>query len=267
MTRVGDILSKVAKGKKLSGDELLQLRLHGNQLERNNSFSASFMSQPVNELAPETDYGWTMVIGENWFYYNANTFKVAADADISYSPTYPKGARVRWKQGAGYKYGVVIGQSPNIVNGFEILVNTDYVITNAEVTDMAYSLFPAPANFPGWFNFNAQAAGWSALPTINLARYTTVGKTMHLAIAQDASGTSNATTMQFTAPVISAAVTNMSWQTTWNAANDNSTALTAAGRVSLLSGSQTINCYSNMALGAWTNANIKRIVFQLDYEW
>lgn len=88
--------------------------------------------------------GWIVASGA-WTYASASTITVPSGA----ASLYQKGDRIRWKQGAGYKYGVLTAVADTLLT---ILVNTDYTVANAAITDNYYSHELNPMGYPQWFN-------------------------------------------------------------------------------------------------------------------
>ena len=92
----------------------------------------------MNQMSDNDDYfntsledGWVAVT-DSWAYASASTITVPSDATTKYQ----KGDRIRFKQGAGYKYGVIVTVAATLIT---ILVNTDYTVANAGITDIWYS--------------------------------------------------------------------------------------------------------------------------------
>lgn len=107
--------------------------------------------------------------------------------------------------------------------------------------------------------FLAAPTGYSAVPTTTAYEYYIQGQLCYTFIREAASGTSNATTLTWSAPVAAATLTNMVYQGIGNAF-DNSAALTTPVRMDLPSASSTVTCYTTMsAASAWTGSGAKRI--------
>lgn len=100
--------------------------------------------------------GWTPA-QETWTYASASTFTVSG---IDVTAKYNKGCRLRFKQGAGYKYAVVVSSAFSTNTTVTILVNTDFTIaTPTAITDNDYSYQQSPQGYPHWFNIAAPT--WS----------------------------------------------------------------------------------------------------------
>jgi hypothetical protein len=89
--------------------------------------------------------GWAP-ISSAWTYASATTITIPTNGTL----VYQVGDRVRLKQGGGYKYFVVTAVAATLLT---VYGGSDYTVTNAAITDMAYSRAPKPFGFPGHFNF------------------------------------------------------------------------------------------------------------------
>lgn len=96
-----------------------------------------------SELA-STD-GWIPVT-ETWTYASASTITVPTNATTRYQ----KGVKIRFKQGGSYKYYVGKTIAATLITVF---VNTDYVVANSAITDIAYSFGEKPYGFPDYFRY------------------------------------------------------------------------------------------------------------------
>ena len=108
----------------------------------------------------------------------------------------------------------------------------------------------------------ASYTGWSALPTGGYY-FVPIGKLVVVRIAMTA-GTSNADTASIELPY-AAASTNATTGANGYAV-DNGTGLTTASRWDIPASSSTINFYTNMVAGTWTNSGTKRIYCVAIYE-
>lgn len=136
-------------------------------------------------IIPST--GWVEV-GDTWTYASATTITVPTDA----TTTYQAGTKIRWKQGGSYKYGIVRSLTSVLLT---IAPTTDYTLTNATITDVAYSFIENPFGFPEWFNYLPDYPTYNSMSfstvTTTLAKYCCKGKTATLVI--NASGTTGGT--------------------------------------------------------------------------
>ena len=144
--------------------------------------------------------GWTADLNSPT-YASASSFTAgASDLTALYSP----GTRIKLTQ-TTVKYFVVTSSSfaagtttVNITGG------TDYTLANAAITSPFYSYEVNPQGWPGWFNYTPTLSGFSGTPTVQLAQFAVVGRTVFLAIGF--TGTSNATTTSATLPIAMANV-------------------------------------------------------------
>lgn len=207
--------------------------------------------------------GWT-ADANAWTYASASTFTIAGDQ----TSVYKKGARVRWTQ-TTVRYGIVsidsTYSSPNTT--VTIIVNTDFVISNAAISANYYSYMDNPLGFPTWFNYDPAPLGWSTLPVTGVVyKYFTSGSSMNVFIGQQVDGgVSNATTIAFSTPVPSSA--NGAGRTVNSTTVDNSISLTVACKTLINSSYSIIVCYPDLATGLWTASGAKRVVFYLTYGW
>lgn len=112
----------------------------------------------ASNMKPYLGDGWLDQTG--WSYASASTINVPSNATL----TIQKGDKVRWKQGAGYKYGVITAVTATLVT---IAVNTDYTVANSAITDVAISRMESPFGFPARFNFTpVYTSGTGTLTTV-----------------------------------------------------------------------------------------------------
>ena len=135
-----------------------------------------------------------------------------------------------------------------------------------EVPGLA-SFFPMGIQTSGaWTSWTpASQTGWTGIPTGIYKFAVLFGRIVLFAIAMTA-GTSNATSASIALPIQAATIANMNWTGANGYAINNGAVLTVASRWNILSASTTIDFYTNMGTGAWTNANSKRICCQGFYE-
>lgn len=144
--------------------------------------------------------GWLSLFGAT--YVSATSMTIT---DGALNGIVQKGTKLRWKQGGGYKYGVVATAtgSPNLT--VTIFPNTSYTIANSAITDLGYSNIENPAGWPEFFSF-APAVSSSAGA---ITTYVSVGKmrmngrvcTIDLAIAISNNGTGSGF-IRFALPVV-----------------------------------------------------------------
>ena len=135
-----------------------------------------------------------------------------------------------------------------------------------EVPGLA-SFFPMGIQTSGaWTSWTpASQTGWTGIPTGIYKFAVLFGRIVLFAIVMTA-GTSNATSASIALPIQAATIANMNWTGANGYAINNGAVLTVASRWNILSASTTIDFYTNMGTGAWTNANSKRICCQGFYE-
>ena len=207
--------------------------------------------------------GWQTVT-ETWTRTGNHTFTIATDLTTKYQ----KGTKIRYKDGGAFEYGVIGAATYSAPNTTVTLItNTDYLMAAATITDTAISYQAMPQGFPGWFNWDPAPAGFSAVPTLQVYRWTAQGRTITLAYNEGGNGTSSTTAFSATAPIAAATITNMAWRAVLGLGTDNSVTLTTPGRAAITSGSSTINLAKDMASGAWTASGGKRAIFTLVYEF
>lgn len=135
-----------------------------------------------------------------------------------------------------------------------------------EVPGLA-SFFPMGIQTSGaWTSWTpASQTGWTGIPTGIYKFAVLFGRIVLFAIAMT-DGTSNDTSASIALPIQAATIANMNWTGANGYAINNGAVLTVASRWYIPSASTTINFYTNMGTGAWTNANSKRIYCQGFYE-
>jgi hypothetical protein len=115
--------------------------------------------------------GWTSA-GETWTYNSASSITVPAGAAAKYQ----KGDRIRYKQGAGYKYATISAVSDTLLS---LALTTDYTVaTPTAITDNYYSHVENPMGYPHWFNatapvfyVNTYDDGSGGQPTTTICRF------------------------------------------------------------------------------------------------
>lgn len=132
--------------------------------------------------------GWIEVSG--WSYASESTINVPSGAASIYSV----GDQLRWKQGGGYKYGVVKAVADSLLT---IIVNTSYTVANSAITDAAFSKVSG-VGFPTQFVFNQNAQGFST-KTIDTGYYQTSNRLCK--IWGRVQGVSNNSILKITLPV------------------------------------------------------------------
>jgi len=95
------------------------------------------------------DAGWRLDT-DAWTYASATSFTIAAK-DVT--GEFPVGAKIRLKQGAGYKYFYVTSSSFSTNTTVNVTGGSDYTVANAGITDNYYSYAETPVGFPAAFNY------------------------------------------------------------------------------------------------------------------
>ena len=115
-----------------------------------------------------------------------------------------------------------------------------------------------------WTDYSASSTivGWSSFST-KVIRYKKVGKLVYVGF--NLYGTSDSPDTSFTLPY-TAANTGVHFGSLLWSAIDNGTTITQACRFFVTAGSSTVNCYTDMASGAWTASGTKYISGQFWYE-
>lgn len=200
--------------------------------------------------------GW-VELSETWTYASATTVTVSSDATTRFEI----GDRVRYKQGAGYKYGSVFAITATVLS---ITGGNDYSVANTGITNIAVARVKAPVDWPGTFAFTPSPTGFSVAPSIATARFRLDGNNCTVSVFINADGTSNSTAMLISAPLVAATVSGMSWGTRcWRAVNNGASIDTAY--VSIGSSASSISAGVSFAAPNWTAANQKCVSFDLEY--
>lgn len=157
----------------------------------------------------------------------------------------------------------------------DVVVNIGYVSASLSAgagytwsvpaTDVAHSI---PVYELPWMDWAYGPLGYSAVPTNTLARYTITRHTCRHFVREATNGTSNATTMTYELPITSKTITNTLWSAMVGLV-DNGAAVTAPGRVIFGSAQTQATVQKDLAGGAFTAANGKRITSMhiLEYEY
>jgi hypothetical protein len=143
---------------------------------------------------------------ETWTYASATSFTIAG---IDVTAKYQKGTKLRFRQGGGYKYAVVVSSSFTTNTTVNVAANSDYSIANAAITDNAYSYIENPAGWPSWFNY-APTGSFAGGQTFTLGngtltgKFMVLGKLVHFKISLTVGSTTNfnsGTGFRFSLPV------------------------------------------------------------------
>jgi hypothetical protein len=89
---------------------------------------------------------------ETWTRLGNHSFSVSGDQ----TAIFRKGTKIRYKDGGGYEYGVVINSSYSSPNTTVTLAtNTNYAMAAATITDKYISYGENPEGYPDWFDYSA----------------------------------------------------------------------------------------------------------------
>ena len=227
-------------------------------------------------------YGDLVVSGEGKIYINDDnslddgwfptTDTITRTGDHTFTvPTnrttqFRKGAKFAYTDALANEYGVVTSSAyvtTDDATTVTLITNTDYTMSTDAIASPSLSYIENPAGFPQWFNWDAAPTGFSVVPATPVYRWKTSGNMITIAYLEGTNGTSNATTFTATIPVASVyAVTGAAGTLV-----DNGALLTTAGRVTISAGGTSMTFRTDMSVGAWTNANGKRAVAILTYEY
>lgn len=228
-------------------------------IETDNQTAALYIDAGLDKATSFLWDGWGQR-DETWTRTGNHTFTVSGDV----TAIFRKGAKVRYKDGGSYEYGVVYSSSHAAgTTTVTLITNTDYTMAAATITDRYISYIENPEGFPHYFNWDAAPAGFSSVPTSQTYRWHTKGRTIFCEYIELTNGTSNATTFTATGPCNPA----QGVATVAGTLVDNGAIRTVAGRVTMSAGSTAIAFRTDMSTGAWTNANGKRAVAYWSYEF
>lgn len=120
---------------------------------------------------------------------------------------------------------------------------------------------------PGtWYDWATTFAGFSAVPSTYVFRYTVVGKTCHYWFTIGADGTSNATTFTMTFPYAAKSGVGQSQFNLLPTIVNNSAATTTPGRITLTTGSNVMSLAKDASGAVWTGSGGKRAFGSGQYE-
>jgi len=188
--------------------------------------------------------GWISA-NETWAYASASTITIPAGGAAKYAV----GDRIRWKQGAGYKYGVLVTVADTLLT---IAVNTDFTVaTPTAITDNYYSHQANPIGFPQWFTFNSTIVGFTGTPTQSI-KFNILGKRCLIYVSVN--GTSNATNFTFTIPVLP----NLNFYFPFRASNNGAVGVNP-GLLAVAAANPTVVAYLTLIPNVWTDSGDKGI--------
>lgn len=201
--------------------------------------------------------GWQGITAP-WSYASATTVTVPTDATLLYEV----GDRVRFKQGAGYKYFYVIGVAATVLT---LTGGTDYTVANAAITEVGVSKAPNPVGFPSGFNYAPTYTGFSVDPTYTSKRFSIIGRECTFGVAGVSVGTSNTTAYTVSLPVTATTAASYLTYSPLSYGVDNGTSIGSGGIVSIAASATTASLFSTNK-AAWTNSGNKGAEFVTTYE-
>lgn len=147
--------------------------------------------------------GWNDDTEHTWVYASASTFTIAG---VDLTAIFQKGTRLRFKQGGGYKYAVVVASSFSTNTTVTIAVNNDYTIANAAITDNYYSYAVRPQGYPSYFSYTptlTKPTGMTGTPSIQFSVFQIIGTWCHVKMMWSGSfaGTVTGTSWTMSLPV------------------------------------------------------------------
>jgi len=152
--------------------------------------ATSNIQTQINVRADEN--GWTNPY-QTWTRESDNSFSEPIDATLKYQ----KGDKIRYKQGAGYKYQYVI--SIGAYSGGKTIITTtggsDYIFTSGTaITDNYYSHQENPIGFPAYFNF---IPTWTGITlgnsTLNIGKFSLIGNIINYEVSLTIGSTGSVT--------------------------------------------------------------------------
>jgi hypothetical protein len=218
------------------------------------------------QLTPED--GWVdRRDKETWVYASAITFTIAG---VDATAKFRKGAKLRWKQGAGYKYAYVVSSSFGGGNTtVTVTGGSDYTVANAAITDNYISYVENPEGFPDWFNYAPSITGYSANPTNSIYRFCIKGRTVTILLTEVTPGTSNSVNTTYSLPVSAIGTANVNPTVKNTYATDNGAGVTTSMGTILAATPTLLSCYKTEVGGAWTGSGGKAFAakgFEISYE-
>jgi len=120
-----------------------------------NSATRVASQQSIKAYVDALNNGWIDSI-HTFVFASASTFTIAS---IDATTTYPKGTKLRLKQGAGFKYFYVTNVSFSTNTTVTVSAGTAFTIANAAITDNDYSYSSMAEGFPTSFVYDCAPFG------------------------------------------------------------------------------------------------------------
>lgn len=148
------------------GDEITAIETELGTNPKGSDASVSARLARLDSGLQSLQSSW-IAVSDTWTRTGNYTFTVSGDK----TATYRKGLRVRFKDGGGFKYGIIKSSSYSAPNTTVTLIsNTDYLMAASTITEPAISDSEQPEGFPFEFNFSA------ALTSVTVGNGTLVQK-------------------------------------------------------------------------------------------
>jgi len=202
--------------------------------------------------------GWVPVT-DAWAYARAYTITVPSGA----ASLYNKGDKVRFKQGAGYKYYYIITVADTLLT---VTGGSDYTVANAAITDVYYSKIVNPLDFPTGFNCTLVHTGFSSDPTYT-SRFSITGRLVHWSYNYSGAGISDSTAFTISLPIPTPGIisANHGWAAALGITYDAG-AYAATGSIVVPAVGTEATLYRTQTTAAWTNSSGKAASFEIFYE-
>lgn len=188
------------------------------------------------------DTGWT-AITETLTYASATTITVAAGAESRYQ----KGDKLKITQTTD-KYFYIVGVADTVLT---VAGGTTHTLVSAEITSPHLSRIEKPFGFPDYFSWDLNPQGFSTVS--KSGRFSIHGNDVFILCSIN--GTSNATSLTFSLPVICASAT----ETLAPISYDNGAVGNSPTRIAFGAGSTVATAYKTINGAAWTASGNKRI--------
>lgn len=228
---------------------------------RNNAFTVNDIGDDIDATNARVTTleahptGWS-ALTETFTYASATTITIATGGTARFEI----GDKLRFKQGAGYKYYYVVGVAATTLT---VTGGSDYTVANSAITDVGLSRAASPVDFPEVFNWSPTQTGFSANPSGGVYQFRLDGVACTVFIRQPNNGTSNATTFTMTLPIAAKTLTDAIYMG-YGIVVDNGGGATR-GRFEVPTASSTLSIYT-LDGSAFTASGGKRLhVGQLTY--
>jgi len=125
------------------------------KIRTTNSDDALVMDAGLDKATSFLWDGWGLR-HETWTRTGNHTFTISGD----FTTVFRKGAKVRYKDGGSYEYGTVASSSVAAgTTTVNLIVNSDYAMAAATITDRYVSYIDNPEGFPSYFAYASTVSG------------------------------------------------------------------------------------------------------------